>query len=337
MYFPVVIQWVVLSLRHRSLTLPFLANPNLHLSGMVGVPKSALMNQATDQAAELILPWIAYQVDSNAALDQAQTCIRQAAAQSIQLPFACKPDIGCRGVGVKLVETSEQLADIIQQYPEDATLLCQQLASYESEVGVFYVKNPRTGTATIPSMTIKTLPRVVGDGEQTLGQLIEQDPRAGKLTFLYYERHKDRWETVPAAGESVRLVFSASHSKGAIFTDAREHITPELTEAIGGIMEGLPNFYYGRLDVKFRDLVSLKQGQGLEIIEVNGASAESIHIWDKNTPFREAVRALLWQYRTLFSIGAHHRAQGLRPPSLREFLTALKTERQLTKHYPLTD
>ncbi len=337
MYFPVAFQWIILALRYRSLTLPFLANPSLHLSGMVGVPKTALMDQATDKAAKVILPWVQHNVNNATPTQQAETCIAKAAKDGIKLPFACKPDIGCRGAGVKLVETENQLAQIIESYPPGATLLCQKLASYEPEAGIFYVKDPHTGTCKIPSMTTKILPRVTGDGIQTLGQLIEGDPRAGKLKFLYQERHQDRWNDVPKENETIRLVFSASHSKGAIFTDAREHITSSLIHAIDEIMQGLPDFYYGRLDVKFKDLESLKEGKHLEVVEINGASAESIHIWDKNAKLSDAVKALLWQYRTLFRIGAYHRARGKTPPTLRDFLRGWRLERHLTRHYPLTD
>ena len=41
MYLPVALQWLWLSLFHRSFTLPLIANPAIPLSGMVGVPKSA--------------------------------------------------------------------------------------------------------------------------------------------------------------------------------------------------------------------------------------------------------------------------------------------------------
>ena len=102
-------------------------------------------------------------------------------------------------------------------------------------------------------------------------------------------------------------------------------------------MDGLPDFYYGRLDVKFKDIESLEKGETLEIIEINGASSESIYIWDKDTTFKEAIRALLWQYATLFKIGAFHRSQGKKAPTLRTFLKHWRTERHLTKHYPLTD
>ena len=337
MYFPVAVQWIALSLHYRSITLPFLANPSLRLSGMVGVPKTDLMNQAQGNAQASILPWISFTVSEADLNAQTSECMERAKHSSITLPFACKPNIGCRGVGVKLVETPEQLTQIISSYPKGAELLCQKLASYEPEVGIFYVKDPSTGKAQIPSMTLKTLPRVVGDGASTLGELIGQDPRARKLTFLYKARHKDQWERVLAKGETVRLVFSASHSKGAIFKDAREEVTPALLEKVDSIMSGIPNFYYGRLDVKFKDLKSLKEGKTLEIVEINGASAESIHIWDKDTSFREAIRSLLWQYRTLFQIGAYHREQGKQTPGLHAFLRSWRTERFLTRHYPLTD
>ncbi len=337
MYLPVGLQWIVLAIRYRSITLPFLANPSLTLSGMVGVPKSELLKQASGKCADVILPWVTFIVDNRSEQALANEFIQTASEQGIHLPFACKPDIGCRGVGVKLVENKEQLASIIQTYPEGATLMCQKLASYEAEVGIFYVKNPNTGKSEIPSMTTKILPRITGDGTHTLGELIESDSRAGPLKRLYFERHKSAWNDIPASGEKIRLVFSASHSKGAIFTDAREHITPALTQEIDEIMQGLPNFYYGRLDVKFSDIESLKKGDNLEVIEINGASAESIHIWDKNAKFLDAIKALLWQYRTLFSLGAYHRSKGKTPPSLGEFFKKLRLERRLTKNYPLTD
>lgn len=340
MYLPVVVQWVILSIRYGSLTLPFIANPRMHLSGMTNSPKSKLMAQATGKAKQAILPWIMYQVSSNpddSAEGQANKCIEDAAAEGIYLPFVCKPDIGCRGVGVKLVENKDQLAEIIQSYPGQAQLICQKLSSYEPEVGVFYVKNPKTGDVEIPSMTIKVLPRIIGDGQSQLCDLIAKDPRAGQLQFLYEARHKARWHDVLEKGEELRLVFSASHSKGAIFTDARAHITPELVVAIDEIMQGLPEFYYGRMDVKYKDLDALKAGKDLEIVEVNGASSESIHIWDKDTSFFEAIRALMWQYRTLFQIGNYHRRSGIRPPGIKKFIENWRHERELTRHYPLTD
>ena len=102
-------------------------------------------------------------------------------------------------------------------------------------------------------------------------------------------------------------------------------------------MDDLPNFYYGRLDVKYADLESLQKGKTLEIVEINAASSESTQIWDRNTPLSKAIKTLLWQYRTLFNLGAFHRKNGRTPPSLKTFLHHWRIEKDLGKYYPYTD
>lgn len=337
MYLPVALDWLRLSVQHRSLSLPLLANPLLPVSGMVGVSKSELMQQAQGRCQQAILPWIRHVIDQSEAMQQTESCIARAKELAITFPFVCKPDIGCRGSGVKLVHNPQQLANIIANYPIGSALLCQKLASCEPEAGVFYVRDPETGKGEIVSLTFKFSPWVRGDGRRTLAELVAEDERAGELLHLYRERHQSHWHRVLQAGEKFRLVFSASHCRGAVFQDARTHITPELTAAVHEILSDLPGYHYGRLDVKFPDIASLRQGKGIEIVELNGASSESIHIWDKETRLSDAIQTLLWQYRTLFRLGAWQRRQGLKPPGLGALLRHWKIERRLTRHYPNTD
>lgn len=337
MYLPVVIQSIFLAVRHRSLTLPLIANPKLPLSGMVGVAKSELLNQAQGDCKETILPWFLHNKTAASLDAQVQDLVEQIDQHGYGWPVVCKPDIGCRGSGVKLVHNPEQLAAALDHYPEGASVMIQHLASWEPEAGVFYVRNPKEPNGRIISLALKYTPYVVGDGHSTLQQLIDADPRASQLKHLYLSRHADKLNTVVAADEPYRLIFAASHSKGAIFRDAKEHITPELTQRIDSLMKDLPDFYYGRLDIKFRDLDSLKQGENIQIVEINSASSESLHIWDRETSFGEAVRSLLFQYRTLFELGSQNRKRGFSTPALRELLAAWKKERQLTQLYPETD
>lgn len=336
MYLPVVAQWLSLGVRHRSLTLPLLANPKLPLSGMVGIPKSQLFAQATGQCEEAILDWIVFSVDT-ANTHQAADVLQNASTQGLKLPLVCKPDIGCRGSGVKLIHHESQLTECINSYPQGTPLLLQKLSNWEPEVGIFFVKEPGAKAGSIISMALKYSPYVVGDGNRTLAELIDADERAGQLKHLYAERHSAIWDQVLAKGEPFKLVFSASHCRGAIFRDARDLITPELTDSINRIMDDLPEFYYGRMDVKFRDVESLKAGQTLEIVEINSASSESLHIWDKDTELTDAYRSLLFQYRTLFKLGQLNRQRGYRPPTLSSFYRAWKKERALQAYYPTTD
>ncbi len=319
------------------MTLPLIANPLITVSGMVGVSKSELMQQANDECDSAILDWSTHKINSNNLPIQLETWLRRIQKMSISFPFVCKPDIGCRGAGVKLVRDKEQLLDIMAHYPQGSTLMAQKLASWEPEVGIFFVRKPNQKFGKIESLTIKHNPRVVGNGVDTLEELVKNDNRASKLLSIYKQRHLQNWETIIPLQQHYSLVFSSSHCRGAIFTDARHLITEKLTLKINKIMQGLPEFYYGRLDVKFSDIASLQAGKNLEIVEINGASAESIHIWDKDASLRDAIKTLLWQYKTLFQIGSMNRKRGYKPPEIKTILKLWQKERRLTKCYPNTD
>ncbi|MBL4820337.1 MAG: D-alanine--D-alanine ligase [Gammaproteobacteria bacterium] len=337
MYSPVVIQWLFLSLRYRSLTLPLIANPVIPLSGMVGVPKTDLFKAAGEYANSWILPWLEYQVTNESVTDQKQAVLKLLHEVSLPLPLVGKPDIGCRGAGVKLLHTAHDLEAYITRFPVNATIQFQKLADWEAEAGVFYVRAPGQQQGKITSLTLKYMPYVVGDGQSTLGQLIAADPRAGELQHLYKERHAASWSTVIPQGRPYRLVFSASHCRGAVFRDGGTYITDELSQKLDRIFDDIPGFHYGRLDIKFRDIESLMRGEAFAIIEINGASSESIHIWDRDTGLADAIKTLLAQYRTLFSLGDANRRLGFHPPGLRALWDAWRYEIKLVKSYPGSD
>ncbi|MCI0517238.1 MAG: hypothetical protein L0Y45_05320 [Woeseiaceae bacterium] len=337
MYVPVALQWLALALWHRSLTLPLIANPKLPVSGMVGIGKHEIMQQATGPCADAILPWIHYVISADEAAAQASDMLQLAAHRNIGFPFVCKPDIGCRGSGVKLIHDYRQLENYVAAYPAGAGVLIQKLASWEPEAGVFFVRHPEATVGRVVSLALKYSPYVVGDGVSTLDELISRDPRAGKVRHLYAQRFQHRLQEVLPDGERLRLVFSISHCRGAIFRDAANLITPALTDRINELMAGLPEFHYGRLDIKFPDTYSLVQGRNIEIVEINAASSESLHIWDRSARLPAAVSTLLWQYRTLFDLGARNRRRGFRPPSVGELLRRWRSERALTRHHPATD
>lgn len=337
MYLPVAVQWLALAAWHRSFTLPLLANPRLPLAGMVGGSKAELMAQAQAECEAAILDWVAHDITGHDARQQAETLLAKARTRGIELPLVCKPDMGCRGAGVKLIREPQQLVDALAAYPVGARVLLQKLASHTAEAGIFYVRHPGEATGRVVSLTLKQAPSVTGDGVRRLCELVAADPRAGQLLHLYERRNQARWQSIPAEGETVSLLFSASHCRGAVFRDGRQHITPALEAAIERLMRGLPDFHYGRLDAKYRSLAELERGEELEIVEINGASAEAIHIWDRDARLGDALKTLLWQYRTLFAIGARHRRNGLQPPPLRELLERWRLERRLTRAYPDTD
>lgn len=337
MYLPVVIQWLLLSIYYRSLTLPLIANPKLPLSGMVGIPKSDLLSQAGDLCNQAILPWFVHTKSSPDPQHDCRVIEEKMEADNFTFPVVCKPDIGCRGSGVKLIHNQQQLQECVASYPIGASIMLQQLADYEPEAGIFFVKAPEDERGQIISLALKYTPYVVGNGKDTLDQLITHDERANLLQHLYKERHSSHLNDIIPEGTPYRLVFSASHCRGAIFKNAAEHITPELTSALNTLLADLPEFYYGRLDIKFSNMDDLRHGKHLQIIEINTASSESLHIWDSDATFTEAIFSLLFQYKTLFKLGEQNRRRGFKTPSLLSLLKHWKKERDLTQHHPTTD
>ena len=138
-------------------------------------------------------------------------------------------------------------------------------------------------------------------------------------------------------GASPTGLFAASHSRGAIFRDAGELISQKLSQSLDKIFEDIPGFYYGRLDVKFKNIECLSAGLEFNIIEINGASSESINIWDRNAGLITAINTLLQQYHTLFKLGSISRKRGARPPGLMALYRAWRFENNLVKQYPQND
>lgn len=336
-YTPVVLQSAVLSMAHRDWALPLIANPAIKLSGMVGESKHDIFTSAGETANQWILPFITLIKSSNHTDDLLNESLQQLDAANLSYPLVAKPDLGCRGVGVKLIHSNQQLRDYIESFPLSGRFLLQKKSPYSAEAGVFYVRQPGETKGRIISITLKYSPYVVGDGQSTLQQLIDKCPRAGKLQHLYLPRHSEHLDLVIPANNQFQLAFAGSHSRGAIFRDGNQFITPALEQQLDTILIEFEGFNYGRLDIKFRDIHALMNGECFDILEINGASSEAAHIWDSDTRLKDIFSTLLTQYRLLYQIGAKQKKQGHKTPSLGALLQAWREEKRLTQRYPMTD
>ena len=329
-YFPVVIYWLWLGLRYRSLGLPLIANPNIPLGGMVGESKSDILLSAGSQANKYILPFTIHVREAEAAASmQAKAALAVAEENGLGLPLVVKPDLGCRGRAVRVVEDESDLAAYIEEFPAERKYLLQKLSPWKAEAGIFYVRLPGESAGRITSITLKYVPTVVGDGRSSIKQLLNRHPRTRKLRRLYLKKLDEKANLVPEEGEEIALTFSGSHCRGSIFRDGNKYFSKEMEGVIDNVLCDLPDFHYGRLDIKFEDIASLQAGRNFCIIEVNGASSEATHIWDSRGSLSAVFKTLLGQYRTLFKIGDRLRSAGCKPASslnlIREWLKELKS------------
>ena len=178
---------------------------------------------------------------------------------------------------------------------------------------------------------------LIGDGRSTLEQLVRADPRAGRVPHLYLPRLQARLHEVPPQGERVRLVFVGNHCKGSIFEDGTHLVTPALTNSFERIARSVPDFYFGRIDVRFASLPTLLCGEGFRIIEINGAGSEATHVWDPRTRLRDAWRAQFFHYAAAFRIGAANRARGHQPSDVRTLYNLWQRQKRLMASYPMND
>jgi hypothetical protein len=340
-YPPVVVYVLWLMLRYRGLLLPTVANPSFPGGGFVGESKAEILKLAVRHAPEWVAPFIVIDRPAAAGAPSLDVEVTQAlgalATAGLALPVVAKPDLGCRGAGVQLVRDADKLRNYLAAFPRGARLLLQSLVPFEGEAGIFYCRRPGQDKGRIISITLKYFPHVYGDGHRTLRQLILADPRAGRLPHLYLKRHADRLDDVPALGEAVRLAFAGSHSRGAVFRNGNALVTPAMEARFDAIAQSLPEFYFGRFDIRFADFAQVQAGEAFTIVEANGAGAESTHIWDRRTTLVQAWRDLMRQYRLLFQIGRANRDRGFRPLSLAEFRRWHRREKELTPLYPATD
>jgi hypothetical protein len=332
-YTPVVIHWLMLGVRHGDFSLPTAANPRITTGGLCGESKLSILEQVGHEARALVAPacGILARPDGVRAAEAAM------AGFGLDYPIVVKPDIGCNGTGVRLVKDRGALASYLEAFPRGETVVLQYYVEQPNEAGIFYVRHPEEPRGRITSLTIKQPPVVVGDGRSTLRSLILANERARLVPHLYLERLHDRLDSVPAQGEHVQLVFVGNHCKGSIFHNGCDLVTPALTGAIERLARAIPEFYFGRIDVRFDSFASLRRGVGFRVIEINGAGSEATHIWDPATKLVDAWRTQFFHYGTAFRIGAANRRRGFSSSGVRAMYRDWVNQRRLMAIYPLND
>jgi hypothetical protein len=240
-----------------------------------------------------------------------------------------------------MVHNEEELGEYISNFPNDQLIIMQKPILYKAEAGVYYIRRPGESTGRITSLTFRYFPHLIGDGVRSVRELIGRDERA-RFKAKYYlggdSRHQGMSEeyldTVPEAGEVVQLAFVVNIRVGGFYKDGRQYITPELTKRFDAIARSMPEFYFGRFDVRFKSIERLQAAEDFSIIEVNGAGAEAIHIWDTDTSVLGAYKELFFYQSLLFEIANKNRQRGYPPMKLKDIYTFTKNYKRLINSYP---
>lgn len=228
-------------------------------------------------------------------------------AEKIGFPIIAKPDIGERGNWVSKIHDQQELKRYVNTCP--VNFLLQELVDLPIELGVFYVKHPgKQGRVT--SIVRKDFLSIVGDGESSVGQLLRKNTRALMTADLESEHLQLIGSTVPERGERILIEPIGNHCKGTKFLNDNHEIDQSLNQAFNELSDQIPDFYFGRLDLKCQSYDDLRQLKNFKILELNGAGAEPAHIYQPGYPLWKAYRDILWHLSVLSDISAQNRKKG---------------------------
>ncbi len=323
---PLVLHWLYLAARYRSLTLPSCLNPRIETGGLAGESKSACLSQIGAAFAPWVAPWcrIAYGEEAAAARLTA----------GLDYPLIAKPDIGWCGYGVRRVDSDAALDEYAASVPPGGAFILQRLVAAPNEAGLLYVRQPGALSGTVSAITLRHTPCVTGDGSRSIRALVGADPRCRAHDAQYaMSLGQADYQRVPGSGEIIVLTTIASLRIGARYEDASSWITPMLAARVDAIAGSMGDFHYGRFDVRFDSLASLLAGD-FSIIEVNGAGSEAIQFWDPALSIGAAFRGVFAKQCQIFKLGDAMRQAGHRPTGACALARAWLRQQRLLRSYP---
>jgi hypothetical protein len=331
---PLALQWLWLGARFGSVTLPSCANPAITAGGLVGEGKleyfrgmGAIARAATARHCSVTV-----------AGDESGTALRDLLRRAgIDFPLVAKPDAGLCGYGVRRIDEMGQLQEYLAAFPRGETVVLQEYLPQAGEAGIFYVRVPGEEHGQVISVALRQFPQVTGDGSHSVAQLVASDARARRVLASPRHRCSVDLSCIPAAGEVVRLSTVGSTRVGGLYLDGSALCTPALTAAIDRVARDMPDFHFGRFDVRFDSEAQLAHGTGFRIMEVNGAGSEAIQAWDPSTSLRRGFAAIFAKQRLLFEIADGMRRAGARPIGLLALARLNRRQRRLNARYPASN
>lgn len=299
-YFPISFVWVWYMIRSKAFWFFTPSNPTIAFGGFEGEGKKEMY----DQLPPHTVPRTIY-IMHDLSFDEVK---KKLALAGFTYPFIVKPDVGMKGILFRKIDTEDQLKKYHERIPVE--YIVQDLVELPVEVSVFYFRHPSAQKGTVSGFINKELLHVIGNGTDTLQQLIANHPRAKHRMLEMQHRHAHRFERVIENDHIFYLSYAGNHNRGAHFTNLRNEIDENLHHVFDELSHYSKHFYYGRYDIKTTSIEDLKQGKNFVILEYNGCGAEPNHIYDCNMSLGEAYREILKHWKALFEISKHNNRHG---------------------------
>ena len=300
--------WIFLCLRARSLFFFAASNPSIKNGGFIAESKKDIISIIPpDKHPKTVF----FNLPINA-----EIVLMDLRRAGMQFPLIGKPNVGGRGRGVKALRDEKEVREYVQKAFMDFHI--QEFVSYKNEAGIFYYRYPGSARGKISGIVRKEFLTVTGDGQSTISEIMQRDKRAIMYLADLQRIHGEALEVVLPAGEKKIVSPYGNHARGSKFLDDSHLVDEELTEAIDRLCKEIPDFYFGRLDIRYESWELLKQGKNFSIIEVNGAGSEPTHMYDPKHSLFYAWKEIVRHWIILWRISRMNHKRGHRYLSFRE-------------------
>jgi hypothetical protein len=320
LYAPIAPVWFWYIIRSGAVWFFTPSNPKLTFGGMEGEPKREMYD---------LLPPHTYPATLNVLPSENFELVKKNLAEyNIHFPLVVKPEVGGQGILFRKFDTEEQLQKYHEKIPVE--YIVQELIIYPMEVSIFYYRFPNESKGVITGFLYKIPLQVIGDGRQTLEQLIMNHPKAKKRIDELKNKHGLNFDKILQPGEKYMLSYAANHNRGAHFIDLKDEIDDRLVTLIDNISLSINDFFYGRYDIMCTSVEDLKQGKNFSIFEYNGCGAEHNHFYGTGFTLSGAYKEILKHWKVLYKISRHNRLRGIKCWPL---LKGIQFRRETNKHY----
>ncbi|MGL6266880.1 MAG: hypothetical protein ACRC2O_03100, partial [Chitinophagaceae bacterium] len=227
----------------------------------------------------------------------------------LKFPVMGKPDIGGRGRGIKKLLTKTDLDFYVKHATLDFHI--QAFVPFEKEVGIFYYRYPGQQKGNISGIVSKEFLTVTGDGKCTVKELLQSNSRGTIYLQSLSKNSRNELNMVPDNGKEIIVSPYGNHARGSKFLDDSHLADQALTDQLDRIADKIPEFYFGRLDIRFKDWESFKKGEQFSLIEVNGAGAEPTHMYDPKHSIFFAWKEITRHWRIMNKISRMNHKRGV--------------------------